>query len=572
MKHYALALLLTTLAVPLHAQQTQTLHEAAKKGDADAARALIAAGEDVKAGNKNGQTPLHLAAGHGHVELIRMLTEAGADVNAKDNAGSTPLHTAAKAGYAPAKRLARTLLRNTTVSGTVKFKDRSKDGGGDAEATQEINWSGADASALGEAGAVRTLIGAGADVNASNEDGVTPLHAAALNDDVEVAADAVRALTEGGANVKAREKAGFTPLHVAAHGGRAETVRALMASGADVDAVSEEGFTPLLLATNQGHRGAALALQGISAVEAEKRRLDAVEEAKRRLLDKEAAARCSAHTAPAGLAVAGGVLAPAFDRDQTSYDVWAHADHLDITASATAEVIELRGTSPDGSPLRVAGECAVMGMAAGRNSITVEVEWEDGARGTYALAAHYAGESVPVEAGDLILPSEDCFLEDGDFDTEACYATHNGVGGVLAREVTVDRKMRIDESGLVKSASGHHFAAHPELREKGLLGSGTAAEQGKFPVWKDYRFLSGVGPKYPRRAQVRGITGKVGAEFCVTASGETSGIKIVDGRPPGIFDRALYAAVQQFRYEPRMVLGRPVQVCGLRISFNFDID
>ena len=265
MKNYALALFLTALVIPLHAEQTQTLHEAAQKGDADAARALIAGGEDVKAGDNSGNTPLHLAAGYGHVELIRMLTEAGADVNAKDNTGSTPLHTAARMGYTPAERLARTILRNSTVSGTVTFKDRSRDGDGDAEAAQEFNWSGADAISLGDAGAVRTLIGAGADVNASNEDDTTPLHAAALNDDVEVAADAVRALTEAGADVDAREKAGLTPLHVAAYGGHAETVRALMASGADVDAVSEEGFTPLFLATNQGHTDAAHALRGAAS-------------------------------------------------------------------------------------------------------------------------------------------------------------------------------------------------------------------------------------------------------------------------------------------------------------------
>ncbi len=322
-------------------------------------------------------------------------------------------------------------------------------------------------------------------------------------------------------------------------------IDALVASGADVDAASEQ-------------------------------RTDEVEEAKRRLA--KAAARCSARTAPAGLAVAGGVLAPAFDRDQTFYDVWASGDHLDITASATAEVIELRGTGPDGSPLPVAAECAVMGMAAGRNSITVEVEWEDGTRGTYALAAHYAGESMPVEAGDLILPSEDCFRSfhgDGALNLEACYATRNGVGGVLAREVAAaseDAEMRIDESGLVKSASAHLFAAYPELREQGLLGSGTAAEQGKFPVWRDYRPIGKVGPVYPRRALVRRITGWVVAEFCVTASGETRDMKVVDAQPPGIFDEAALEAVRQFRYEPKVILGRPLEVCGVHNRLSFDVD
>ena len=336
----------------------------------------------------------------------------------------------------------------------------------------------------------------------------------------------------------------------------------------------------------------------------------------------------SAHSESAGLTVAGGVLAPEFDRDQTSYDVWAYDDRLAITTNATADMIGLRASDPDGSPLTVTGGGTITGLAAGRNAISVEIDWENGARRSYAFAAHYAGESAPVETGDIILPSEDCFADDGEFDPEGCFATRNGVSGVMGRKVVgavetpltepstdgllatdlefevgrmtvhigsirmvspedldengmvekpstdpvdADSVFRIDEGGVVEGFSGHIFAAYPELRDKGLVGSGTAAEQGKFPVWRDYLPISKVAPRYPRRARARGIQGHVLAEFCVTPSGKVDRIRIIEESPPGVFAEAATEATRQFRYEPRVVLGRPVKVCGVRNLLMFEL-
>lgn len=55
---------------------------AARGGDADKLRALIASGADVSFFDADGLTPLMHAAKHGHVEIVKSLLETGAPWNA----------------------------------------------------------------------------------------------------------------------------------------------------------------------------------------------------------------------------------------------------------------------------------------------------------------------------------------------------------------------------------------------------------------------------------------------------------------------------------------------------------
>jgi len=85
-------------------EPTKAIISAAKKGQVDQVRALLAANPElVSARDTDGSTPLHCATWKGHAAVVALLLDAGADVNARNNNdhwGTTPLHAAAHANQA----------------------------------------------------------------------------------------------------------------------------------------------------------------------------------------------------------------------------------------------------------------------------------------------------------------------------------------------------------------------------------------------------------------------------------------------------------------------------------------
>ncbi len=96
----------------------------------------------------------------------------------------------------------------------------------------------ADAAMRSDVESVRSLLKHGADVNAAQGDGMTALHWAAVNGDVETA----EILIYAGAGVDAQTRLGsYTPLHLASREGHAEVLKSLLAAGVDVNALTSTG-------------------------------------------------------------------------------------------------------------------------------------------------------------------------------------------------------------------------------------------------------------------------------------------------------------------------------------------
>ena len=98
-------------------------------------------------------------------------------------------------------------------------------------------------------------INKGADFQARTQDGLSPLHLAALRRNAE----AVMALLAAGADVEARTKNLSTPLHLAAIRGNAQTITALLKAGANSEARNRLAGTPLHYAAANGNAETVLA-------------------------------------------------------------------------------------------------------------------------------------------------------------------------------------------------------------------------------------------------------------------------------------------------------------------------
>uniref|UniRef100_A0A8D2I377 Protein phosphatase 1 regulatory subunit n=1 Tax=Urocitellus parryii TaxID=9999 RepID=A0A8D2I377_UROPR len=88
-------------------------------------------------------------------------------------------------------------------------------------------------------------------LDSTNADGISALHQACIDENLEV----VRFLVEQGATVNQADNEGWTPLHVAASCGYLDIARYLLSHGANIAAVNSDGDLPLDLAESDAMEG-----------------------------------------------------------------------------------------------------------------------------------------------------------------------------------------------------------------------------------------------------------------------------------------------------------------------------
>lgn len=80
-----------------------------------------------------------------------------------------------------------------------------------------------------------------------------------------------------------------------------------------------------------------------------------------------------------------------------------------------------------------------------------------------------------------------------------------------------------------------------------------------------------IEPQYPRKAAMRGIEGYVRVKFDVDETGAVENLQILEANPPRIFNQATKRAVLKWKYQPKVVDGKPVTRRGLLVELPFKL-
>lgn len=80
-----------------------------------------------------------------------------------------------------------------------------------------------------------------------------------------------------------------------------------------------------------------------------------------------------------------------------------------------------------------------------------------------------------------------------------------------------------------------------------------------------------VPPKWPEAARKRGVNGVVVMSLLVGVDGRVSEVRVLESRPPGVFDGAALEAVRQWRFQAAQYQGQPVAVRVTQpLEFNLE--
>ena len=229
----------------------ESLIDAVKAKNHDAALALLNQGADVRAREPDGTTALHWAVYNDDAALVERLIRAGADVSAVNDYGSSPMQEAAVTADPV---VLRSLLRaganvdspNAEGQTALMVVARS----GNVEAAKLLLSHGAEVDAREQWGGQTALMWAAA----QRQPQMVKLlieHHAEVNARGAVRDWQRRVTAEG--RPKNMNHGGFTPLLYAAREGCIECAKYLIKAGADTNLPDPDQTTPLVLALINMH-------------------------------------------------------------------------------------------------------------------------------------------------------------------------------------------------------------------------------------------------------------------------------------------------------------------------------
>uniref|UniRef100_S4RZ36 Protein phosphatase 1 regulatory subunit n=1 Tax=Petromyzon marinus TaxID=7757 RepID=S4RZ36_PETMA len=181
-------------------------------------------------------------------DMVKFLVERDANINQADNEGWTPLHAAASCGYID---IAKYLIAHGANVAAVNSEselplDITEDEALEDMLQEELSKHGVDQDAARKEEEQVMMRDARQWLNSGRIDevrhpksGGTALHVAAAKGYIDV----IKLLLQAGFDVNVRDNDGWTPLHAAAHWGKDEACRVLVENFCNMEALNKVGQT-----------------------------------------------------------------------------------------------------------------------------------------------------------------------------------------------------------------------------------------------------------------------------------------------------------------------------------------
>lgn len=142
----------------------------------------------------------------------------------------------------------------------------------------------------------------------------------------------------------------------------------------------------------------------------------------------------------------------------------------------------------------------------------------------------------------------------------------------LARKRVEQKKVEQQQERLASEQQNRELEQQRQARERLSAERTRPAPAAAAPAFdsRQYQPLSKQAPDYPERALDKNIEGDCSVEYTVNTQGRVENPKVLEGCHP-LFMRPSLAAANTFRYQPRMIDGKPVPVPAVRNTFHYRI-
>jgi len=131
-------------------------------------------------------------------------------------------------------------------------------------------------------------------------------------------------------------------------------------------------------------------------------------------------------------------------------------------------------------------------------------------------------------------------------------------------------QIALSKSSLDAGASADSMAAIATLvegqaRQMGNIGGSGGADRDAVPLVR-------IDPDYPMQARQRGQEGWVVLEFTISTAGTVKDVEVMASEPGTVFDRAAVQAVRKWKYNPKILDGKPVERPGVKVRLDFEME